>query len=137
MLRRIVTNPKIIVAILILQFIPLILFPAATFSATSQEWWLPALLTVMSIIAVIELFANRATVAGWAWQLVAFAQGFNLISRMLMLFPRMTENVKGVQRFNALYVVLTLIAMAMSAFILWFIELPEVKVGLLKEESVS
>jgi hypothetical protein len=92
---------------------------------------------VLSIIAVIALIVNRTSVTGWAWQLIAFAQGFNLISRLLMLFPHMTVNVDGVQWFNTLYVVLTMIAMAMSVFMLWFVELPEVKVGLLREESAS
>ena len=135
MFRRIIINPKIIAVILIVQFIPLLLFPAASYSHNSQEWWLPAVLTVLSIIAVMDLFIDRTSVAGWAWHLVAFAQGFNLISRMLMLFPHITTNVNGLQRVNTLYIILTIAAMGMSVFMLWFVELPEVRVALLKEKA--
>lgn len=137
MFRRVITNSKLIIVILMIQFIPLILFPASTFSSGSEEWWLPAVLMVLAIIAVIALFAKRTTITGWAWQLVTFSQGFNLISRLLMLFPHLTMNVHGVQQINTLYVILTLIAMVMSVFMLWYVELPEVKVGLLREELTS
>jgi hypothetical protein len=135
MFRRIIANPKIIPVVLVLQIIPLILFPAASYSSSSQEWWLPAVLTVLAIIAVIDLFINRSSVTAWAWQLIAFAQGFNLISRMLMLFPHLTANVGGVQKFNAVYVILTVVAMGLSVLMLWYVELPEVRVGLLKESA--
>jgi hypothetical protein len=137
MLRRVITQSRLIVVILILQFIPLILFPPSSFSATSQEWWLPAVLTVLCLIAVINLFLNRTSISEWSWHLISFAQGFNLISRVLMLFPNITSKVNGVQIFDWAYLVLTIIAIALSVFMLWYIELPEVKVGLLKQESSS
>ncbi len=137
MFRHFVTNSKIIVLILLVQFIPLILFPPSSFSGESQEWWLPMVLLVLALIAVVDLLINRSSVVTWAWHLIAFAQGFNLISRLLMLFPNIMTNDNGVQTFNSLYVVLTLVAMLMSVFMLWYVELPEVKVGLLKEETAK
>ncbi len=94
-------------------------------------------LLVLALIAVVDLLINRSSVVAWAWHLIAFAQGFNLISRLLMLFPNIMTNDNGVQTFNSLYVVLTLVAMLMSVFMLWYVELPEVKVGLLKEETAK
>jgi hypothetical protein len=65
--------------------------------------------------------------------LISFAQGFNIISRLMMLMPHITRNNNGVQVFNALYVVLAVISLAFSAFLLWYTELPEVRLGLVRE----
>ncbi len=54
--RQAIANRGVIVAILLLQVVPLLLFPAETFAPTTQEWWLPALLVVMALIASGERF---------------------------------------------------------------------------------
>jgi hypothetical protein len=51
----------------------------------------------------------------------------------MMLMPHITRNNNGVQVFNALYVVLAVISLAFSAFLLWYTELPEVRLGLVRE----
>ena len=93
-MRKALTSPGMIVAVLITQFIPLILFPADSFSPTSQVWWLPALLAVMVLIADFQLIVRRTTSLG-PWYLIAFAQGFNIISRLMMLWPHATQDVGG------------------------------------------
>ena len=60
-MRKALTSPGMIVAVLITQFIPLILFPADSFSPTSQVWWLPALLAAMVLIADFQLIVRRTT----------------------------------------------------------------------------
>ena len=50
MLRQSLVKPNSIKLFLILQFIPLILFPPESFK--TQEWWLPVLLAVLVVIAV-------------------------------------------------------------------------------------
>ena len=128
MLRQSLVKPNTIKLILVLQFVPLILFPPESFK--TQEWWLPVILAVLALISTIQLF--RQSTASWPWHLIGFSQGFNIISRLMMIFPHATYNLEGAQYFNTTYVVLTLISMGFSAFLLWYIELPEVRMGLLR-----
>ncbi|MCX7707801.1 MAG: hypothetical protein N2204_07320 [Anaerolineae bacterium] len=128
MLRRALTTPPMIVAILILQLIPLLLFPAESFSPKTQEWWLPVLLAVMVIIADLELLVRRSE-APWPWYLMSFAQGFNIISRLMMVWPHATIAVGKEFVANVPYIVLTALSLACSVFVLWFIELPETRIG--------
>jgi hypothetical protein len=129
--RNFLANRKVINVMLVLQFIPMVLFPLDSFSPKTQEWWLPVLLGVLAIIAIIQIY--RGSVATWPWHLIGFSQGFNIISRLLMLFPHATYNDGGSQFFNTPYVVLSILAMGLSAFLLWYTELPEVRMGLLRE----
>ncbi len=131
MLRQILTTPRMIAATLVIQLVPLILFPASSFSPTTQEWWLPVLLALMVIIADIELIVRRSSVA-WPWHLMSFAQGFNIISRLMMVWPHATITVGKQSVLNGPYLVLTAVSLALSAFMLWYIELPETRVGLLR-----
>jgi hypothetical protein len=121
-----------IIVFLIVQFIPLVLFPPESFSASSQEWWLPVLLAILALIATVNLIARRSA-AVWPWYLIGFAQGLNIISRLMMLMPHATYNSNGAQLFNAPYVILSVISMAFSTFMLWYEELPEVRLGLVKQ----
>ncbi len=119
------TQPAVIKIILILGLVPIVIFPPSTYDIKSQEWWLPLILVVLALVGIVELF--RKSSAPWPMYLVAFAQGFNIISRLLMFMPNSTLEVNGVQAVNTLYLVLTVISMITSGLILWYIELPEVK----------
>jgi hypothetical protein len=130
MLRKTLSNRILIPILLCLQIVPLLLFPLASYTVKSQEWWLPALLTFLVILALIQLLIRRTTKA-WPWYLVSFAQGFNIISRLMMLMPHATKNVGGAQVFNAPYVVLAIASMLLSAFVIWYSDLPEVRNKLL------
>ncbi len=131
MQRNAIANPRLIIAVLILQLIPLVLFPAASFSPNTQEWWLPVLLAIMVIAADIYLIVRR-TPAPWPWYLLSFAQGFNIISRLMMVWPHSSNQVGSTWVLNVPYILLTLIAIALSAAILWYTEKPEVRMGLLR-----
>jgi hypothetical protein len=130
MLRRLITTPIAIVTVLIIQIVPLIVFPPSSFSLKSQEWWLPALLTFFVVLSFIQIVVRRNR-ALWPWYLISFAQGFNIISRLLMLMPHATVQVDGATVFNAAYVAITTSAMVVSTFLLWYCELPEVRNRLL------
>jgi len=117
-------DPTLVRVVLFLQLIPLLLFPPSSFALTSQTWWLPAILVLLDIVALVQLF--RKTTAMWPLYLLGFAQGFNIISRLLMLMPQsvpMTESAS----FDYLYFILSIVAMIASAYVLWFIERPAVK----------
>ena len=115
--------------VLLVQFIPLILFPPQSFSPDSQEWWLPALLALMVIFADVELLARRGTTT-WPWNLMSFAQGFNIISRLMLLWPHATVISSGATGLNVPYILLTLLAIILSTALLLYVERPGVRMGL-------
>lgn len=125
------TRPPWIIALLVLQIVPLLMFPASSFASTTQEWWLPMLLTLMVIIAVIQIIFRRNT-AQWPWSLIIFAQGFNIISRLMMLWSHATLTSGEVQVINWAYMIPTVISMLMSMFFLIYFEKPAVRMGLLR-----
>lgn len=131
-MRKALSSPGVIIALLFTQFIPLVLFPADSFSPTSQVWWLPVMLAVMVLVADFELVVRRSTSTG-PWYLISFVQGFNIISRLMMVWPHATQDVGGQTAFYGLYVGLTIISLLWSVFLLWYFELPEVRNGLLRE----
>jgi len=125
------TRPRWIIVLLVLQIVPLLMFPAESFAPTTQEWWLPALLVLMVVVADFQLIFRHST-AQWPWSLIAFAQGFNIISRLMMLWAHATR-VSGDQTLlNWSYVTLAILSMLLSAFFLWYFEKPAVRVGLLR-----
>jgi hypothetical protein len=132
MQRRALTSRSVIIPLLILQLVPLVLFPPESFAPTTQEWWLPVLLAMMVLWADFELILRRSDKT-WPWYLMSFAQGFNIISRIMMLWPHATKVVGQATVLNAPYVILTFVAMALSAFLLWYTELPDVRLGLVRE----
>lgn len=129
--RQAIANRGAIVAVLALQVVPLLLFPPETFAPTAQEWWLPALLVVMALIASGELILRRSDKV-WPWSLIAFAHGFNIISRIMMVWPKATTGSGDNATVNWAYLSLTVVAMLLSALMLWYIEQPQVRIGLLK-----
>jgi hypothetical protein len=132
MVRQAIAKKPMIVFLLVVQFIPLILFPPSIYTATNQDWWLPLLLLVMILAADYQIIFQKRDVM-WPWYLLSFAQGFNIISRLMMMFPHATINVAGQEVFNTGYISLTFLSMLLSTFILWFIELPEVRMVMLRE----
>jgi hypothetical protein len=124
-MRKILVTPNMTVILLWLQFVPLILFPLSSYNVTTQEWWLPAMLVVLALVGTVQLVVRRS-LAPWPWYLISFSQGFNIISRLMMVMP---------QVFNGLYVTLSVISMLASAFYLWYTELPEVRLNVLPHKA--
>jgi len=131
MQRRALASPGLIIAVLILQLIPLVLFPAESFSPTTQEWWLPVLLAVMVIVADAYLIFARTT-ASWPWTLLSFAQGVNIISRLMMVWPHSSNQVGSTWVLNLPYILLSVLSIVLSAAVLWYTERPDVRIGLLR-----
>ncbi len=123
MFRKILSSRAAVPVMLVLQIAPLIVFPLSTFTIKSQEWWLPVLLTILVVIALVQILVRR-TQAVWPWHLLSFAQGFSIISRLMMLLPHTTEFVGGVQRVNTDYVIITVVSMLFSALEIWYVDLP-------------
>jgi len=128
MRRRTIASRRVIATVLTLQVIPLLLLPPESFAPNSQEWWLPVLLAAMVVAADLELLV-RGSRKLWPWHLMIFAQGFNIISRLMMMWAHATKTSGGATVLNVPYLSLTLLAMAWSASLLWYLELPDVRLG--------
>ncbi len=126
MLRKLLSARVAIPVIMCFQVVPLLIFPLSTYSIDKQDWWLPVLLSFLVIIALVQIFIRRAITA-WPWYLVSFAQGINIISRIMMLMPHATVNNGGTQSINGTYLIIAVISMLLSAFEIWYNDLPEVR----------
>jgi hypothetical protein len=131
MSQRTIANRGSIICFLLLQFIPIVMFPLQSFSPNSQEWWLPVLLLIGIVIGDMQLILRKSVLV-WPWHLLSFAHGFNIISRLMMLWPHATRIVDGNTTINAPYVILSVAAMGFSVCYLWYMELPEVRIGLIR-----
>ena len=126
-MRRAMLRSRPVVAVLLcLLVVPLIALPVKSYSLTSQEWWLPAFLTLLTIVALIQLLVRRSH-ANWPWYLLGFGQGFSIISRLMMLLPRVTVMVDGSERFNTQAVLIFVATIALSALGVSYVERPEVR----------
>ena len=130
MARRPLYTRLAITLILFLQVIPLLLYPPSTFGGESQQWWLPALLVFMVAAADAQLLLRPSTSLA-PWYLIAFAQGTNIISRLMMLWANGSTAQDGVTTLNLSYILLTVLAMGLSTWLLVYMEKPEVREGLL------
>jgi hypothetical protein len=131
-MKKAVLKRSLIIPFFILQLIPIVLFPPASYALTTQEWWLPVLLAVLTIFATIELVVRHNPEA-WPWYLLSFSQGFNIISRLLMLMPHTVLNTDNGQIFNTTYVIITLFCISISWFFLWYLEQPELRMGVMQD----
>jgi hypothetical protein len=129
-MRKVLSMRGMIPVVMCFQVVPLLVFPPSSYSVKSQEWWLPVLLTFLVVIALVQILVRKSKVA-WPWYLVSFAQGVNIISRIMMLLPHTTVNNQGSQAFNTAYFIVAVAAMLVSAFEIWYNELPEVRRKLL------
>ena len=134
MFRKLLTTRISIYIVLCLQIAPLLVFPSTSYTAKSQEWWLPALLSCFVLVGLFQLLV-RKTEKIWPWYLLSFSQGFNIISRLMMLLPHSTEYVNKVQQFNTDYVTITVVSMLFSAFEIWYTELTEVHNAILADKA--
>jgi len=135
MFRRYITTPVLIRIILCLQIVPLLAMPASSYSLGTQEWWLPAFLAILSVISLVKLIPGKS-LASWPWYLLAFSQGFNIISRLMMLFPHATEYSEGVGMVaDVPYIVLAIVSMLLSSALLLYCEMPEVRLRMTPQRS--
>jgi hypothetical protein len=127
MFRRFITGRAMIPVVLCLQVLPLIVFPLSVFKLSTQEWWLPAFLTMLTIISLIQILLRRE-IAVAPWYILSFSQGLNIISRIMTLLPHatVTESGGGLEA-NAGYIIIAFAAILFSAFEIWYNDLPELR----------
>ena len=112
------SRPPVVTLVALLQFIPAFLLP-------------PDILfkNPLVLLAPLILFAFMAwamlTLKRWALTLCIFVQGMNAIVRFLILFPQATTDGNP----NWLFIITSLLAIAMSSAILYVIDQPKVQVA--------
>jgi hypothetical protein len=126
MLRKALSGPRLVYVIMSLQVIPLLLLPGESWSLSTQEWWLPVMLSVLVVYALVQLLIRR-TRSMAPWYILSFAQGFSIISRLMMLLPHSTIAEGKVQRFDLPYVLLAVVSICLSWLWIWYCDLPEVR----------
>jgi hypothetical protein len=126
MLRKSLTGSRLVTVLLCLQVVPLVMLPAESWSLKTQEWWLPVLLTVLVIVALVQLLVRR-TRSPAPWVILSFTQGFSIISRLMMLLPHTMVEESNRWRFDWLYVVMAVASIGLSWFWIWYCDLPEVR----------
>jgi hypothetical protein len=126
MLRKALSGPRLVYVIMCLQVIPLLLLPGESWSLSTQEWWLPVMLTALVAYALVQLLIRR-TRSMAPWYIISFAQGFSIISRLMMLLPHATIGQGSEKRFDLPYVLLALASICLSWLWIWYCDLPEVR----------
>lgn len=123
---RTITSRGFIILVLILQFVPLVLYPPDLLARFSEGTWLGLSVAVMALIAVIGLLSGRVQ-SLWPWYLLSFCHGFNIIGRLMLVWPAATSDSSGT---NTLYLIITIVAILLSLAFLWYNELPDVRTRL-------
>lgn len=130
MINKILSDRKTIFLVLYLQLIPLLIFPMSVYKTTSQEWWLAIILGLMALGGLIPVL--RRSPAMWPWYLMGFAQGFNIISRLMMVWAHIIIIDNGQQFFNTSYTLIAILMTLLSSLLLSYFERPDVRMVMLR-----
>jgi hypothetical protein len=84
------------------------------------------MLTALVVYALVQLLIRR-TRSMAPWYIISFAQGFSIISRLMMLLPHSTIGQGSEKRFDLPYVLLALASICLSWLWIWYCDLPEVR----------
>ena len=112
------SRPQIVTLVALLQFIPAFLLPPDILFANPLLLLAPVALFVFIAWAML-------TLKRWALTLCIFVQGMNAIVRYLILFPQATTDGNP----NWLFIITSLLAIAMSSAILYVIDQPKIQVA--------
>jgi hypothetical protein len=111
------TNKRFLLPIILLQFIPIILFPLKTLQSG---------IAVIGVVILLFALLGYGLWRGRKWGLYMsiFIQGLNIIIRMMMFFPHAVSK-QGVWDFT--YMLITIVSMLLSGWFLLRLERPDVQ----------
>lgn len=109
---------KFLIPIILLQIIPIIIFPLETITAG---------LSLFGIVFLIYALLGFGLWRGrnWALTMSIFLQGFNIIIRMMMLFPHAVDGKNG--GWDISYILMAIISMAISGWFLVRLDKPDIR----------
>lgn len=114
-------NKSSLLTIYILQIIPLLIYPPETLKSGG---------IIIGIMVVVFALLGYGLWRGrnWALSLSLTMQGFNVVARLLMLFPNsLIGGAGGTFEFNFLYIVLSVVSIGLSLFFLLRLDRPDVR----------
>lgn len=113
---------RIVTIVAILQFIPPLILPPSVLAS-------PSLATIVLVAIMLALFGVLAwgllTYRGWARVLTVFVQGFNVIARLLILFP---NAVSPAGQVDLGFIITSVISILFSTVLLYIIDKPSIVV---------
>jgi len=112
------TRPTIVTIVAIFQFIPALLLPPEMLVSAGLLLLAPAALFVFMGWALL-------TLKPWATTLTIFVQGFNAITRFLILWPQASP----AESTNWAFIITSVASVALSTAILTIIDRPNVQVA--------
>lgn len=113
---------RIVTAVAILQFIPPLILPPSIFTSAN----LATFVLLAIVLALSGLLAwGLLTYRGWARVLTIFVQGFNMIARLLILFP---NAVKPNGYVDYAFILTSVISITFSGILLYSIDKPDIEV---------
>lgn len=109
---------KFLIPIILLQIIPIVIFPLDTISAG---------LSIFGIVAFVFALLGFGLWRGrsWALSMSIFIQGLNIIIRMMMLFPHALR-IDG-NGWDISYILMATVSMAISTWFLIRLDKPDVR----------
>lgn len=113
------TRPTIVTIVAIFQFIPAFLLPPEMLLSAG-----PLLLLAPAALFVVMGWA-LLTLQPWATTLTIFVQGFNAITRFLILWPQASPG----ESTNWAFIITSVASVALSTAILSMIDRPNVQVA--------
>jgi len=110
------TNKSFLLPIILLQFIPIVLFPLETLQSG---------ITVVGVVILLFALLGYGLWRGrtWGLHMSIFIQGLNIIIRMMMFFPNVVSEL-GV--WDITYFVINILAMSLSGWFLLRLDRPDV-----------
>jgi hypothetical protein len=114
-------NKSKLLLIYVLQIIPLLIYPPETLKSG---------LIIVGIMIVVFALLGYGLWRGrtWALSLSLTMQGFNVIARLMMLFPNsLISKANGVFGFDFLYIALGVVSIALSLYFLLRLDRPDVR----------
>lgn len=116
-------NPqqKKILPIIVLQFLPLMMFPPSLLASG----WL-AILIIAIIFALLGIALMRGRL--WALSLSLFLQGINIVVRLMMVFPN--SQIAATGAVNWEFIITSILAILLSLFFLLRLDQPDIRSGI-------
>ena len=113
------TRPPVVTVVALFQFIPAFLLPPDMLLSANP------LLLLLPVALFIFLGWAMLTLKPWATTLCIFIQGFNVITRFLILWPQASPG----ESTNWAFILTSLASIALSSAILYVIDRPNVQVA--------
>jgi hypothetical protein len=114
--------PKLFIAVAIGQVIAVLILPPSVIVSVSPLIW--GILVVIFALLGWNLLRRKA----WARLASIFVQGFNIIVHLLVIIPNAKLGTTPDSPWNFVLLGTTLVSVAVSTLILYYIDLPDVQV---------